>query len=112
MVNQNDISFSEKLIKKGINRAIFHPYSNSHLINMPAVTYDINEIIAEKLRSLIQRNRPRDIYDLYYLSNEINKKYYNEIYQLLIKKSIAKKLDCSKTENFINSTKYIKNKRF
>lgn len=106
-----DISFSEKLVKKGVNRPIFHPYSDSQIISKQAIAYDLNEIIAEKLRSLIQRNRPRDIYDLYYLSTTISEKQYKDIYNLLVEKSIAKKIDCCRLENFISPTKAIKNKR-
>jgi predicted nucleotidyltransferase component of viral defense system len=35
--------------------------------NNKILCYSINEIIAEKLRSLMQRTAPRDLYDIWYL---------------------------------------------
>ncbi|MEA3497064.1 MAG: nucleotidyl transferase AbiEii/AbiGii toxin family protein, partial [Bacteroidota bacterium] len=66
-----DISFSETVLLKPEDRQIFHSYSDSEIINSKVPVYPLNEIVAEKLRSLMQRNRPRDIYDLHYLSEII-----------------------------------------
>ncbi len=71
-----DISYSEILFNKHVFRKIIHPFSDSDLINETIPVYPMVEIVAEKLRSLIQRNRPRDIYDKYVyelMENELNK---------------------------------------
>ena len=47
-------------------RKIIHPYSDS--CNGEVLVYSLQEIFAEKIRSLFQRTRPRDLYDIWYLS--------------------------------------------
>lgn len=36
------------------------------------LTFEFEELIAEKIRALIQRNKPRDYFDIYYILNEKN----------------------------------------
>ncbi len=52
-------------------KPVFHNYSDklSILIN----TYSLEEIIAEKLRALFQRRRPRDLYDVWYFRSYLSK---------------------------------------
>ena len=106
-----DISFSEKILLQADVKQIFHPYSDFNIINNTVFVYPINEIISEKIRALMQRNRPRDIYDLYFLSQKVDKKEYSSIHNLLAQKSKDKNLDCCKIENYINPVKARKNKR-
>ena len=106
-----DISFSEKILLKPELKQIFHPYSDFNKINNKVSAYPINEIVSEKLRALMQRNRPRDIYDLYFLSQKISSDKYPTIYNLLCQKSTDKKLDCCKIDSFVNPVKARKNKR-
>ena len=47
-------------------RKIIYPYSDS--CNAEVLVYSLQEIFAEKIRSLFQRTRPRDLYDVWYLS--------------------------------------------
>ena len=44
---------------------IIHPYSEC---NAEVLTYSLKEIFVEKIRSLFQRTKPRDLYDVWYLS--------------------------------------------
>ncbi len=106
-----DISFSEKVIMKPEQKQIFHPYSDLEIIKNKVPVYPLNEIVAEKLRSLLQRNRPRDIYDLQYLSGIIRKGNYDEILNLLKQKTESKSIDCCNYDDFVNQTKYERNKR-
>lgn len=106
-----DISFSEKMIMKPEMKSIFHNYSDRSIIKSRVPVYPLNEIVAEKLRSLMQRNRPRDIYDLYFLSNIIEVEKYSYILNLLHQKSQAKSIDCCDYDNFMNHKKYKSNKR-
>ena len=106
-----DISFSEKIIMKPDLKEISHPYSDSEIIKSFVPVYPLNEIVAEKLRSLLQRNRPRDIYDLYYLSEIIPTTDYSAIVELLKKKSENKNIDCCNYDDFVNRKKYKNNKR-
>lgn len=43
---------------------LFHDYSDEESVVVPIVTYSINELFAEKLRALVERTRPRDLYDV------------------------------------------------
>lgn len=104
-----DISFSEKVLLKPEERKIIH--SDSGKISSIVPVYPLNEIAAEKLRSLMQRNRPRDIYDLNYLFDIIKTKNYADILSLLKRKSKRKDIECCSFEDFVNSRKYKRNKR-
>lgn len=106
-----DISFSEKVILEPVLKGIFHSYSDKETINSKVPVYAINEIIAEKLRALVQRNRPRDIYDLYYLSALVHDGEYTEIFDLLIQKSTHKSVIWEGSEDFVNERKFNQNKR-
>ncbi len=106
-----DISYTEKVELKPNNKMIFHSYSDSDIVKSSVPVYQIYEIIAEKLRSLMQRNRPRDIYDLYYLSSTIEPIRYREIFELLVLKAESKNIDCCFFEKFLNNNKFKNNKR-
>ena len=88
-----DISFSEQLIEAPVYREIYHPYSDSDLINKTIPAYPMVEIMAEKLRSLIQRNRPRDIYDIWYIMKSNDKVKYADIKELLFRKAELKGIE-------------------
>ena len=53
-------------------RKIIHPYSDE--CNAEILTYSLEEIFAEKVRSLFQRTRPRDLYDVWRLKDIIELK--------------------------------------
>lgn len=63
-----DISFTEKVVLKPDLKNIFHSYPDSDIVKNKVPVYPLNEITAEKLRSLLQRNRPRDIFDLSHIA--------------------------------------------
>ncbi len=52
-------------------RQIYHPYSDK--LTAGATSYCLEEIMAEKIRSLFQRVRPRDIYDIWHLAGRVNR---------------------------------------
>ncbi|MEA3505196.1 MAG: nucleotidyl transferase AbiEii/AbiGii toxin family protein [Bacteroidota bacterium] len=106
-----DISFSETVLLEPEKKQIFHSYSDSEIITSNVSVYPLNEIVAEKLRSLMQRNRPRDIYDLYYLSEIIEADNHTTILNLLKQKSETKNINCCNYDDFVNPKKYKSNKR-
>ncbi len=106
-----DISFSEKLILKPALKKIFHSYSDKHLITEEIPVYQLTEIMAEKLRSLIQRNRPRDIFDVWYLSKNPEQIDFKTIKPLLFEKAKDKNIEIIGPDQFVNKQKYRKNKR-
>jgi predicted nucleotidyltransferase component of viral defense system len=106
-----DISFSEKLLLPVVYKKIFHGFSDNESIRQTIPVYSLNEIIGEKLRSLIQRNRPRDIYDIWTLNNHFPEKQYANIKKLLVEKASNKNIVISGIEDFVNPIKLRKNKR-
>ena len=51
-------------------RQILHGYSDSPRFSVVSIrAYSLEEILAEKIRSLFQRTRPRDLYDVWFLKN-------------------------------------------
>lgn len=63
-----DMTKSEKeiMILPLSKKEIFHPYSDDY--SAIALAYYLQEIMAEKLRSIFERTRTRDIYDVWYIS--------------------------------------------
>ncbi len=106
-----DISYSEKLITEPKIKNIFHEYSDKELITSNVTVYSINEIIAEKMRTLIQRNRPRDIYDIANLSKQVDKNQYSLLKTLLYQKAEDKNIEIKGVSDFVNDKKARSNKR-
>ena len=106
-----DISFSEQLLLEPVQKEIMHPYSDNNIITSIIPVYSYFEIVAEKLRALVQRNRPRDIYDNWYFSKHTLPADYCKIKTLLIQKAKNKAVDISKLECFVNKKKRKSNKR-
>jgi len=85
---------NEHIIDQITQKAINHPYSDK--IDVKVFAYSLDEIFAEKTRSLFERTRPRDVYDVWYLSKHIK---FNT--SLFYKKCKIKKLE-SNIEEFTN----------
>ena len=86
-------------------KAISHRYSDdlsdtAH--NIPC--YAIEEILAEKLRSLIQRSypAPRDFYDIWYLSRSYDSLNWTEIVRAFSNKVAFKELTFSGVHQMVN----------
>lgn len=105
-----DIVFAEIMFDQSSSKSILHNYSDQNLITNQVNTYSYNEIVAEKLRALIERNRPRDIYDNWYFAMNTSSIDYSEIKKLLIRKSEYKGIKIAGIEQFINDDKRLKNK--
>jgi uncharacterized protein len=59
-----DLSTDEIIVESPEERAVFNPYYEAKI---GIATYALEEMLAEKLRSLLQRTRVRDYYDVWYL---------------------------------------------
>lgn len=70
---ETDARLYELQLLESETRNIMHPYSDRELITANVPCYSIHEILSEKMRSLLQRNRgeARDYYDLWYIKNNI-----------------------------------------
>jgi len=64
---QLDLTHYERLVLSPIERPVFHPYSDAPSDIHQVFTYRLEEMMAEKLRALLRRCYPRDLYDVWYL---------------------------------------------
>lgn len=72
---------SERILLPVQERPIFHHYSDE--LNASVTSYALEEIMAEKLRSLFQRTRSRDLYDIWQLAGRVNR---TDVKSILLKK--------------------------
>jgi len=61
---------SEKILLPLNILSIIHPYAED--FSSSVKVYALEEIMAEKIRSLFQRTRPRDLYDVWFLWDKVN----------------------------------------
>lgn len=106
IISHEIIYFKVKQLK------LIHPYSDI-LLNNNIVCYSIDEIISEKLRTILQRSysAPRDYYDLWFLL-----KNYSEFNSLTIKHAFIGKCNFKNVafhnkNDFFNKDKLISCKR-
>ena len=100
-----EIILYEKMIFAPELATILHLYSDKLTENAQNIPiYSINEVLAEKIRALIQRSytAPRDYFDIWYLSKHIENIDWMEIVKGFYKKIAYKNLHFSSTEQLIN----------
>jgi len=59
-----DLSADEILVLDPTEREIHHPYSDKPVSDFAINCYCFEEVFAEKIRALAERERPRDLYDV------------------------------------------------
>jgi predicted nucleotidyltransferase component of viral defense system len=59
----------EKVVLPPLKKRIIHPYSDDP--GFDVMVYSLKEIMGEKIRSLFERTRPRDLYDVWYFSDKM-----------------------------------------
>jgi len=74
-------SDKEQVILPVQERRIFHHFSDN--LEASVTSYALEEILAEKIRSLFQRTRSRDLYDIGQLADLVNRE---EVKSILLKK--------------------------
>ena len=62
-----DLTLDEPLILNPVVREVDHNYSDKPNSGIYSLSYSFEEIFAEKIRALMQRLRPRDLYDVIHL---------------------------------------------
>lgn len=62
-----DLTLDEPVLLPTVTRKIDHSYSDLPAASIEALAYAYEEVFAEKTRALIQRLRPRDLYDVIHL---------------------------------------------
>lgn len=100
-----EIILYEKMIFLPENRPIFHRYSDQLTEAAQSIPcYTLHEILAEKLRALIQRSytAPRDFYDIWYLSQNAPDLDWEKIVKAFHAKMKFKGLKCISIDQMIN----------
>ncbi|HUW25542.1 MAG TPA: nucleotidyl transferase AbiEii/AbiGii toxin family protein [Gallionella sp.] len=62
-----DLTSKEKLVLAPEQREVHHPYSDRPEGGIHVLSYCFEEVFAEKVRALAERERPRDLYDVVHL---------------------------------------------
>lgn len=63
-----DLTQHEPIVDEPVRRSILHPYPDDLPEDALVQTYSIEELVAEKTRALVERSRPRDLYDVVYIA--------------------------------------------
>jgi len=59
-----DLTLDEVLVLPPVERPVAHPYTDTPGGGIRARCYSYEEVFAEKVRALVERARPRDLYDV------------------------------------------------
>ena len=86
-----DIANDEILCDKPVVKTVCNEYTDLNE-EFKVLSYTLDEIITEKLRSLMQRTMPRDLYDIFYLFEIENNDIEHYIFNFK-KKAVFKKLN-------------------
>ena len=62
-----DLTIDERVVLPPVRTQVFHPYSDAPADGIEVLAYDYTEAFAEKFRALVERTRPRDLYDVVHL---------------------------------------------
>lgn len=98
-----DITFFEKVFLKPNVNPLIHLYSDKPDCQANISTYQLDEILAEKLRATLQRQRSRDIYDIWNLLKFHKDKIKPDIVKEIFKKKCDyKKVTFISIDDFLN----------
>ncbi len=84
-----EVILYELLVFPVVNKDVIHPYSDKLTDNAKRIPYySLEEVLAEKIRSLIQRSytAPRDYYDIWFLSKHYGDLNYKSFIEAFHKK--------------------------
>jgi predicted nucleotidyltransferase component of viral defense system len=62
-----DLAIDEVLVLAPVRRPVHHPYTDLPADGIQVLSYSFEEVFAEKMRALSERQRPRDLYDVVHL---------------------------------------------
>ena len=62
-----DLAADEILVLTPVQRPAHHPYTDVPADGIHVLSYSFEEVFAEKMRALAERQRPRDLYDVVHL---------------------------------------------
>ena len=89
-----DLTQHEPILAVPASCSVFHPYPDELPTGRQVTAYALDELFAEKLRALIERARPRDLYDVVFiLENHSGSLHLDLARDLYREKCRAKGLD-------------------
>ena len=98
-----DLTFDEILVLDPAIRYVHHPYSDCPDDGIQSKCYCFEEVFAEKIRALAERERPRDLYDVIHLyRHDELASGQNIILNTLEKKCAYKEISVPTMETFRN----------
>ncbi len=62
-----DFTQHEPVVERPVAREVLHPYPDELPMGATVQAYSFPELLAEKTRALVERSRPRDLYDVVHL---------------------------------------------
>jgi predicted nucleotidyltransferase component of viral defense system len=97
-----DLTWHEPLLDDADSRTVFHPYPDQLPEGMTIRTYSAEELLAEKLRALYERARPRDLYDVVFLlRNQPDAFELHKVRALFARKCAVKRLAVPSTQALV-----------
>ncbi|WP_308755283.1 nucleotidyl transferase AbiEii/AbiGii toxin family protein, partial [Candidatus Hakubella thermalkaliphila] len=84
-----DLTDDEVLTLDPVTRVVHHPYSDRPEDGIYVQCYCFEEVFAEKIRALVERLRPRDLYDVIHLYRHDSTKHSRNIIFSTLKKKCA-----------------------
>lgn len=96
-----DIAFEERLVSEPVKRKLLSDYPDD--IDTELTVYSLAEIISEKLRSILQRGKSRDYYDVWILLKDYQSDFSNDkLWEILKEKCAFKDIHAPKVDDFFD----------
>jgi predicted nucleotidyltransferase component of viral defense system len=103
-----DVTYGECLTDTPLIKKIYHPYSDARSVDLSARSYSFSELFAEKLRALLERFRPRDVYDVVHCFERTNPQDVQRIFEQFDNKCASKKVPLQGIEHLFQQLKAAK----
>ena len=84
-----DLTNDEVMVLDSVNREVHHPYSDRPDEGIVALCYSFEEVFTEKTRTLAERLRPRDLYDVIHLYRHDSRRLSRELVLYTLEKKCA-----------------------
>jgi len=86
-----DLTIDEIVVLEPERREVFHPYSDKPDPSLFSRCYPLVELFSEKMRALAERLRPRDLYDVVFLSRLDGLRIESSLLREILEKKCAYK---------------------